>query len=260
MARTKRGPLRIGGSAVAGALTGLALIAIIWGAAWALPAPPGADEEALAGSTAEPAPPSSEPRTAPASPRASKDPSRSASPSTSADTQSVLGAAPKTPVKATVTYQVAAKGAVGTDVEAFARAVKRYFDDPRGWRSAGVAFERVEEGGQITVWIAEPATVPSFSSICSTNLSCSISTNIIINVERWLNGALPGAMDDVRLDDYRKMVVNHEVGHWLGHHDHTFCGGPGELAPLMMQQSKGLEGCLFNPYPLDSELTAPDLF
>jgi hypothetical protein len=49
------------------------------------------------------------------------------------------------------------------------------------------------------------------------------------------------------------MVVNHETGHWLGH-GHLGCGGAGRLAPVMMQQSKGLDGCKHNPWPLASEL------
>jgi hypothetical protein len=48
------------------------------------------------------------------------------------------------------------------------------------------------------------------------------------------------------------MVVDHETGHWLGH-PHLSCGGRGRLAPVMMQQSKGLDGCRHNPWPLASE-------
>ena len=53
--------------------------------------------------------------------------------------------------------------------------------------------------------------------------------------------------------DYRHMVVNHEMGHWLGS-GHQYCGGIGQPAPVMQQQSIDLQGCAFNPWPLDWEL------
>jgi len=57
------------------------------------------------------------------------------------------------------------------------------------------------------------------------------------------------------LRDYRHLVVNHETGHWLGF-GHAYCGGPGQLAPVMQQQSISLQGCKPNPWPLASERQA----
>jgi hypothetical protein len=140
----------------------------------------------------------------------------------------------------------------------FAAQAQAAFDDPLGWRSAGVGFDRVSEGGDFTLWLATPDQMTAFAEGCSPEYSCRVGRDVIINQERWLKGALPGALDGIDLGEYRAMVINHEVGHWLGH-DHTGCPGPGQPAPLMMQQSKGLDGCLANRYPLASERSAPAL-
>jgi hypothetical protein len=246
---------------VLGVLTGLALVLIVWG--WVYVRSPGG--------AARPGPAGGEPITA-TSPTAQTrdrferpDQLRLTDPDTSASAGPAPAAAAEPsaaapPARATVTYEVAVRGEVSVDVEDFASQVARFLSDPLGWPAVGVAFERVDADAMVTIWLSEDSQVPSFSSICSTGLSCSIGRDVIINEKRWVESAPPGVMDDVPVEQYRMMVVNHEVGHWLGHHNHTSCAGPGELAPLMMQQSKGLHGCVFNPYPLPGELTAPDLF
>ena len=64
-------------------------------------------------------------------------------------------------------------------------------------------------------------------------------------LRRWNESTTDLALS---VDEYRAAVVNHEVGHTLGK-DHVGCDGSGLRAPVMMQQSKGLAGCLANPWP-----------
>ena len=73
---------------------------------------------------------------------------------------------------------------------------------------------------------------------------------VVINDIRFAIGssAWPGP-----LGWYRSMVINHETGHWLGL-GHSFCSGPGQLAPIMQQQSIDMQGCAINPWPLKWEL------
>ena len=52
---------------------------------------------------------------------------------------------------------------------------------------------------------------------------------------------------------YAAVVVNHETGHWLGL-GHASCPGRGRPAPVMQQQSIGMQGCTPNAWPLDGEL------
>jgi len=158
------------------------------------------------------------------------------------------------PVTAThvVKYQVAIKGKVSTPLADFATQADQILNDPNGWARASIHFEQVKSGGAFTLWLSEDRYLPSFSRICSTYYSCSVGNNVIINHDRWMSGTAI----KMSIGDYRHMVVNHEVGHWLGW-GHSYCPGKGQAAPLMMQQSKGLNGCVGNPYPLPRELKTP---
>ncbi len=156
------------------------------------------------------------------------------------------------PVRRTVTWSLATRGRITADVRGFARKAQQTFDDPRGWRGHGVEFRRVARGGSFTLVLAEASTVPTFSSGCSAQWSCRVGRFVVINQTRWQHASPAWNAAKRSLRDYRHMVVNHETGHWLGR-GHARCGGRGQLAPVMMQQSKGRAGCRFNPWPLRGE-------
>lgn len=155
------------------------------------------------------------------------------------------------PVRRRVTYSVTTRGRITASVKVFRRLAQETFDDPRGWRAGGVEFRRVRKGGAFTLVLAAAGTVPSFSSSCSTQWSCRVGRHVIINQTRWTRASPAWNAAGRSLRDYRHMVVNHETGHWLGL-GHASCSGGGK-APVMMQQSKGTNGCRLNPWPLERE-------
>jgi hypothetical protein len=150
-----------------------------------------------------------------------------------------------------VRYTVATEQGSGVDPEEFAAAVHATLSDPRSWIAGGKAsFQRVP-GGQasdLTVHLATPGTTDTMCARRGVRtrgeVSCRGGRDVIINLKRWRLGV---AWYPV-LADYRDMVVNHEVGHFLGH-GHVLCPRKGAPAPVMARQTFGLEGCARNPWP-----------
>jgi hypothetical protein len=147
-----------------------------------------------------------------------------------------------------VTYTVEVEDAVGYSAEEFARIVDQTLADPRSWIADGsVAFQRVASGGQVRIVLATPGTTDQLCLPLDTAglYSCHQGGTVALNSNRWINGTenWPGP-----IDEFRHYAVNHEVGHAIGH-GHESCPGSGQPAPVMMQQSKGLEGCLPNGWP-----------
>jgi hypothetical protein len=148
-------------------------------------------------------------------------------------------------------YLVEVEAGLGVDGAAFAAAVDATLADPRGW-AAGLSFERVASGPvAFRVTLASPRTTDRLCRPLDTGgiYSCWNGTRALLNAMRWHEGTA-GYRGD--LPSYRIYMVNHEVGHGLGHGHRMSCG-PGGVAPVMMQQTKSLYGCRRNPWPLASE-------
>ncbi|MFJ2033066.1 DUF3152 domain-containing protein [Streptosporangium sp. NPDC087985] len=144
-----------------------------------------------------------------------------------------------------IRYMVEVERGLPFDGREFADEVHRILNDRRSW---GFRFQRVERGPvKIKVSLSSPATTDRqcLPMITLGALSCWNGERAVINAVRW-NVAVRGYGRDVA--SYREYVINHEVGHGLGH-GHTPCPGPGRLAPVMLQQTKSLYGCRPNPWP-----------
>ena len=157
-------------------------------------------------------------------------------------------------VKKTFTWDVSQRGEVRGNLDEFRQVIEDTFSDVRGWRRAGIEFKYVESGADLHMVLASPANVAAFApGVCSDEWSCTVTPYVAINDNRWMGATDTYNNAGETLLNYRRMVLNHETGHWLGHDHLTTCGEQG-LAPIMMQQSIDLRGCNTNPWPQVDEL------
>ena len=146
------------------------------------------------------------------------------------------------------TIRVEVERGLPVDGERFAGFVLGTLNDPRGWGHGGtMSFARTDGDAPVTVVLASPETTAGLCDDDSTRgrLSCRNGPRVVLTFHRWVNGTAEYSGD---LDGYRRYLVNHEVGHALGH-GHALCPGPGAPAPVMQQQTLGLRGCTPNSWP-----------
>lgn len=158
------------------------------------------------------------------------------------------GSAPAPRRARTVPVRVEVEQGVHVDPAVFATFVTTTLNDPRSWgRDGSVGFARTAGPAPLQVVLATPGTTDRLCAPLDTNaaLSCRSGTRAVVNAVRWANGTPEYASD---LTAYRRYVVNHEVGHWLGH-EHVPCPARGRPAPVMQQQTLGLDGCARNSWP-----------
>jgi hypothetical protein len=209
-----------------------------------------------AGAATAPAPATTAPRPTPTTPKPTTPKPATAKPATAAvipDSASgrlatVPGEVPAVGPGTTISYRLEIEAGLPLDGPAIAAQVQRTLTDPRGWEPIEhVAFARTTGPASFELILASPALVDKLCYPLDTigQLSCRNGDKVILNAQRWAT-AVPWYAG--HLEDYRAYLVNHEVGHRLGH-GHKTCPAPGAPAPVMVQQSKSLYGCTANPWP-----------
>jgi hypothetical protein len=127
----------------------------------------------------------------------------------------------------------------------------------KGWKKLGYKFKYIDDIKDIDILIYISPN-DYIDNVCGFDkeykLSCAVTQSnkpnkgiIYLNVDNWRNGS---KLSKLCLQDYRNYMVNHEIGHILGR-DHLFAKDyKNKLAPVMIQQTKGIENCIPNCWPL----------
>jgi hypothetical protein len=156
----------------------------------------------------------------------------------------------------TVAYGIDIEDGLPVSAADFAAVVHTVLIDDRGWQSKdGVRFVPVSPAERaagahvdIRVTLASPTLTAKLCAPLNTSteqVSCWNGMRAVLNLTRWIRGATTYGDD---LTSYRDYLVSHEVGHGLGH-GHVHCPGAGKPSPVMVQQTKDLEGCTAWPWP-----------
>lgn len=154
------------------------------------------------------------------------------------------------------TFRVAVEEGLPVTVDQFTQTVDATLGDARSWVGAGTVRLRHVAGkaaANFTIYLARAQTAYQLCLVGDVDInidgvpytSCRVGSKVVINADRYLRGVPDYGAP---LADYRQYVINHEVGHWLGH-DHVNCPGAGQPAPVMQQQTLGLQGCVANSWP-----------
>jgi hypothetical protein len=144
----------------------------------------------------------------------------------------------------TITFCVVVDPDVNYSLPEFTQQIQIYLADPEGWAGKGYDFvlkdpKDPKGNTDVVVHLSSPAGLRKAG--CDSKLNCAEmgGKHLRVNSVLWTRG---GPKSKLSLEDYRQYVVSHEMGHILGH-DHEKCAGPGQPAPIMMQQTKGIGEC-----------------
>lgn len=154
-------------------------------------------------------------------------------------------------------YKVEVEDGIDVSAQQAAAEIQQILAHPRGWAANGRGrFQLVSSNADFVIRIATPATADKLCLAVGLNtggeLNCETTEGVVVNLRRWMLGSPTFAGTP---SEYRHLIINHEVGHEIGIRQHMGCPGPGRPAPVMMQQIKGLNGCVSNAWPYDDDGT-----
>ncbi len=151
-----------------------------------------------------------------------------------------------------IRYRILIQKRLEREAASFTAMANTVLGKSDGWARAGLHLVHVEKDHDITLVLAHGRVVDKLCLPLKTGriLSCALYGRANLNVSRWRLGAQSWKGD---LAGYRHYLIGHEVGHLLGM-PHVKCPGPGQPAPLMMQQTKRIVPCARNHAPTPAEI------
>ena len=147
-------------------------------------------------------------------------------------------------------YGIRIEPSLGLDPLCIKNLLFLILNNDLGWTNvAEKSFQltSAEESDYVYIF-ASPNKTDELCAPIETNsiYSCRNENNIVLNFFRWQEGAVDFKKD---METYRIYLINHETGHILGW-GHVGCPKEGAVAPVMMQQSKGTDGCIPYGWPV----------
>lgn len=136
------------------------------------------------------------------------------------------------------------------DAKEFVKIVWSILNHSRGW-SQIIKFKKSgRDDKHVTIRLSKEETIRKKCGF--RKLSCALGkSTIYLHLDNWLHGSKASGLS---LTNYRKYLVNHEIGHILGL-GHKKPVGTGKC-PVMVQQTLGIGNQKPNVWPLMKELSA----
>jgi hypothetical protein len=144
-----------------------------------------------------------------------------------------------------------------------AQYIDGVLNEARGWKKKGYQFVQVapDEGmdlrktfkGKKNIIHLRMSSSQTIQKTCNfANMNCADrKVNVIfINSQRWLHGSKESNMD---IWNYRRYIINHEIGHLLNRGHHDCLKGKKSACPIMKQQTVDTSCCIPNSFPLEWE-------